>query len=150
MCAERWRSRKSGPNMRATEVFINLADNKVLDEQGFVPFARIVSGMEVPDKLYSGYGELGPEGKGPDSGRVEGGSQRVSGPEVSQARLHQARQVRPPRGSSAMKEGRSTDNKCYSATPTSVESRHGTCELRALPDLVTGLLRRRRDDSVHP
>jgi peptidyl-prolyl cis-trans isomerase A (cyclophilin A) len=62
---------QAGPNTRATEVFINLADNKVLDEQGFVPFARIVSGMDVPDKLYSGYGELGPEGKGPDSGRVE-------------------------------------------------------------------------------
>jgi peptidyl-prolyl cis-trans isomerase A (cyclophilin A) len=62
---------QSGPSTRATEVFINLADNKVLDEQGFVPFARIVSGMDVADKLYSGYGELGPEGKGPDSGRVE-------------------------------------------------------------------------------
>jgi peptidyl-prolyl cis-trans isomerase A (cyclophilin A) len=62
---------QAGPNTRATEVFINLADNRVLDEQAFVPFARIVSGMDVPDKLYSGYGELGPEGKGPDSGRVE-------------------------------------------------------------------------------
>jgi len=62
---------QAGPNTRATEVFINLADNKALDEQGFVPFARIVSGMDVPDKLYSGYGELGPEGKGPESGRVE-------------------------------------------------------------------------------
>jgi peptidyl-prolyl cis-trans isomerase A (cyclophilin A) len=62
---------QAGSNMRSTEVFINLADNKVLDEQSFVPFARIVSGMDVPDKLYSGYGELGPEGKGPDSGRVE-------------------------------------------------------------------------------
>jgi peptidyl-prolyl cis-trans isomerase A (cyclophilin A) len=62
---------QSGPNTRATEVFINLGDNKVLDEQAFVPFARIVSGMDVPDKFYSGYGELGPEGKGPDSGRIE-------------------------------------------------------------------------------
>ncbi len=62
---------QAGPNTRSTEVFINLADNKVLDEQGFVPFARIVSGKDVPDKLYSGYGELGPEGKGPDAGRVE-------------------------------------------------------------------------------
>ena len=62
---------QSGPNTRATEVFINLADNKILDDQGFVPFARIVEGMDVPDKFYSGYGELGPEGKGPDSGRIE-------------------------------------------------------------------------------
>jgi peptidyl-prolyl cis-trans isomerase A (cyclophilin A) len=62
---------QSGPNTRATEVFINLADNKVLDDQRFVPFARIVSGMDVPDRFYAGYGELGPEGKGPDSGRIE-------------------------------------------------------------------------------
>ncbi len=62
---------KSGPATRATEIFINLSDNAVLDEQGFVPFARIVDGMDVPDKFYSGYGELGPEGKGPDAGRIE-------------------------------------------------------------------------------
>ena len=62
---------KSGPNTRATEIFINLADNAILDEQGFVPFGRIVEGMEVADKLYSGYGELRPEGKEIDAGRVE-------------------------------------------------------------------------------
>ncbi len=62
---------KSGPATRATEIFINLADNAILDDQGFVPFGKIVEGMDVPDKLYSGYGELGPEGKGPDAGRIE-------------------------------------------------------------------------------
>ena len=62
---------KSGPNTRATEIFINLGDNAILDEQGFVPFGRIVEGMEVADKLYSGYGELRPEGKEIDAGRVE-------------------------------------------------------------------------------
>lgn len=62
----------SGPNTRATEIFINLADNKALDEQGFVPFAKIVEGVEVIDKLYSGYGEMRPEGKDIDAGRVEG------------------------------------------------------------------------------
>jgi peptidyl-prolyl cis-trans isomerase A (cyclophilin A) len=62
---------QAGPNTRTTEMFINLTDNKVLDEQGFVPFGKIVEGMDVPDKFYSGYGELGPEGKGPDSGRIE-------------------------------------------------------------------------------
>jgi peptidyl-prolyl cis-trans isomerase A (cyclophilin A) len=63
---------KSGPNTRATEIFINLADNAILDEDRFVPFARIVEGLAVADKLYSGYGEMRPEGKYIDPGRVEG------------------------------------------------------------------------------
>ena len=62
---------KSGPNTRATEVFINLTDNAILDEQRFVPFARVVEGMDVVDKFYSGYGEMRPEGKDIDPGRVE-------------------------------------------------------------------------------
>ena len=62
---------KSGPNTRATEIFINLADNAMLDEQRFVPFARVVEGMEVVDRLYSGYGEMRPEGREIDAGRVE-------------------------------------------------------------------------------
>jgi peptidyl-prolyl cis-trans isomerase A (cyclophilin A) len=62
---------KSGPNSRATEVFINLKDNAILDEQNFVPFGKVVEGMEVVDKLYSGYGEMRPEGKEIDPGRVE-------------------------------------------------------------------------------
>jgi len=63
---------QSGPSTRATEVFINLADNPALDQQGFVPFAKIVEGQDVPAKLYSGYGEMRPEGKEIDPGRVEG------------------------------------------------------------------------------
>ena len=47
----------SGPDTRAHQVFINLADNKRLDTQGFVPFARVVSGMEVVDSLYDDYGD---------------------------------------------------------------------------------------------
>ena len=47
----------SGPDTRAHQLFINLADNKRLDAQGFVPFARVVSGMEVVDSLYDDYGE---------------------------------------------------------------------------------------------
>jgi peptidyl-prolyl cis-trans isomerase A (cyclophilin A) len=63
---------QSGPTTRATEIFINLGDNsKVLDEQGFVPFAKVVEGMDVVDRLYSGYGEMRPEGKDIDPARVE-------------------------------------------------------------------------------
>jgi peptidyl-prolyl cis-trans isomerase A (cyclophilin A) len=62
---------QSGPNTRATEVFINLKDNPELDDQGFTPFGKIVEGVEIIDTLYSGYGELGPKGKGPNAGRAE-------------------------------------------------------------------------------
>ena len=62
----------SGPTTRATEIFLNLADNKALDDQGFVPFAKVVQGMDVVDKFYAGYGEMRPEGKYIDPSRVEG------------------------------------------------------------------------------
>jgi peptidyl-prolyl cis-trans isomerase A (cyclophilin A) len=57
---------QSGPNSRTTQVFINLADNKRLDREGFVPFGRIIEGMENADKIFFGYGELAPAGSGPD------------------------------------------------------------------------------------
>ena len=50
------------PNSRSTQVFINLRDNSSsLDGQGFAPFGKIVEGMDVVQKLYSGYGENGPD-----------------------------------------------------------------------------------------
>ncbi len=42
---------------RSTQVYINLVDNVRLDSTGFAPFGEVVSGMEVVDALYSGYGE---------------------------------------------------------------------------------------------
>lgn len=63
---------QSDANTRATEVFINLKDNPILDEQHFVPFGKVVFGENVPPRLYSGYGEMRPEGKYIDPGRVEG------------------------------------------------------------------------------
>ena len=65
---------KSGPNTRATEIFINLADNAMLDDTGFVPFAKVVEGMDVVDKFYAGYGDLRPNGTEVDPGRVEEGA----------------------------------------------------------------------------
>jgi len=47
----------AGPNTRTTQVFINLGDNSNLDQTGFAPFAAVVSGMDVVDKLYSGYAD---------------------------------------------------------------------------------------------
>jgi peptidyl-prolyl cis-trans isomerase A (cyclophilin A) len=62
----------AGPNTRTTQVFINFGDNSSsLDKQGFAPFGRVVTGMDVVDKLYSGYGEGAPRGKGPDQGQIQ-------------------------------------------------------------------------------
>jgi cyclophilin family peptidyl-prolyl cis-trans isomerase len=44
-------------NTRATQLFINLADNRQFDSQGFAPFGVVTSGMDVVDKLYADYGE---------------------------------------------------------------------------------------------
>jgi peptidyl-prolyl cis-trans isomerase A (cyclophilin A) len=63
---------QDGPNTRAVEMFFNLRDNPLLDEQKFTPFARITEGLDVMDRLYSGYGEMKPEGP-IDVGRVEEG-----------------------------------------------------------------------------
>lgn len=61
----------AGPNTRTTQVFINYGDNSNLDRMGFAPFGRVVSGMEVVDSLYAGYGEGAPNGRGPDQRRMQ-------------------------------------------------------------------------------
>jgi peptidyl-prolyl cis-trans isomerase A (cyclophilin A) len=60
-----------GPNTRTTQVFINFADNARLDQSGFAPFGKVVSGMDVVDKLNAEYGEGAPRGRGPDQGRLQ-------------------------------------------------------------------------------
>lgn len=47
-----------GPETRTAQVFINLRSNQSLDDKGFAPFAQIVEGMDVVEKIYAGYGEL--------------------------------------------------------------------------------------------
>lgn len=47
----------AGPNTRTAQLFINLASNQSLDEQGFAPFGEVTDGMDVVQKIYPGYGE---------------------------------------------------------------------------------------------
>ena len=63
---------KSGaPNSRSTQIFINFKDNSSLDKSGFAAFGEVTSGLETVDKLYSGYGEGAPSGRGPEQGRIQ-------------------------------------------------------------------------------
>jgi peptidyl-prolyl cis-trans isomerase A (cyclophilin A) len=60
----------AGRNTRTTQVFINLGDNQNLDRMGFSPFGKVIEGMNVVRKFYSGYGEGAPGGNGPDQSRL--------------------------------------------------------------------------------
>ena len=55
----------SGKDSRTTQVFINFVDNANLDGMGFSPFGKVIKGMDVVDKIYSGYGEQ------PDQGQIQ-------------------------------------------------------------------------------
>jgi peptidyl-prolyl cis-trans isomerase A (cyclophilin A) len=59
------------PNGRTTQVFINLKDNAAThDSEPFVPFARVIEGMDVADALYAEYGEQA-------GGGIRGGKQDI-------------------------------------------------------------------------
>lgn len=59
----------AGPNTRTTQVFINFGDNANLDGQGFAPFGKVVTGMNVVDKLNASYGAK----PGDDQGNIAAG-----------------------------------------------------------------------------
>jgi len=61
----------AGPNTRTTQVFINFNNNSMLNGQGFAPFGKVVSGMNVVDSFYKGYGEGAPRGNGPNQGLLK-------------------------------------------------------------------------------
>lgn len=62
---------QAGKNSRSTQVYVNLKDNRELDRAAFVPFGRVVEGMDVVEKLYGGYGEWSPPGRGPEPARIQ-------------------------------------------------------------------------------
>ena len=59
------------PDTRTVQLFINKANNSQLDGMGFAPIGKVISGMDVVMKLYSGYGEGAPRGAGPEQGRLQ-------------------------------------------------------------------------------
>jgi peptidyl-prolyl cis-trans isomerase A (cyclophilin A) len=54
----------SAKNSRSTQLFINYGDNSRLNADRFAPFGEVTKGMDVVDKIYSGYGEQ------PDQGAI--------------------------------------------------------------------------------
>eukprot|EP00946_MAST-07B_sp_MAST-7B-sp1_P003717 g3717.t1 len=56
----------SGKNTRTTQLFINFVDNKRLDSMGFSPFAKVVRGMDVVDRIFK-------IGEKPDQQRIQSG-----------------------------------------------------------------------------
>jgi peptidyl-prolyl cis-trans isomerase A (cyclophilin A) len=61
---------QNGPGTRTTQLFFNLRDNKDLDKT-FVPIGKVVSGMDVVERFYSGYGDWPPRGHGPDPAKFQ-------------------------------------------------------------------------------
>jgi peptidyl-prolyl cis-trans isomerase A (cyclophilin A) len=49
-------AKPNAPNARTTQLFINFADNANLDKDGFAPFGKVVTGMNVVDKINAKYG----------------------------------------------------------------------------------------------
>ncbi len=77
----------TGPGTRSSQIFVNLADNSRLDAQGFAPIGRVTSGMEVVDRLYSGYGGRGRRRHARrQAGEDPGGGQRLARRPVPPAR----------------------------------------------------------------
>lgn len=61
----------AGPGSRTVQLFVNTVDNGRLDSMGFAPFGEVISGMEVVDSLYTGYGEGQPRGQGPSQQELQ-------------------------------------------------------------------------------
>lgn len=50
-------AKRSAPNSRTTQLFINFGNNSGLDRQGFSPFAQVVEGMDVVNSINAAHGQ---------------------------------------------------------------------------------------------
>jgi peptidyl-prolyl cis-trans isomerase A (cyclophilin A) len=62
-------AKPNAPNSRSTQVFINFGDNANLDKDGFAPFGKVITGMDVVDKINASYGAT----PGNDQGNIAAG-----------------------------------------------------------------------------
>jgi peptidyl-prolyl cis-trans isomerase A (cyclophilin A) len=60
----------AGPNTRTTQLFINYGENGALDGQGFAAFGKVTTGMDVVEKIYSGYREAPDQAMITDQGKA--------------------------------------------------------------------------------
>ena len=60
----------SARNSRSTQLFVNYGDNSRLDADRFAPFGEVTKGMDVVDKIYSGYGEQPDQGAMTNQGKA--------------------------------------------------------------------------------
>ena len=85
------------PNTRNTQIYINLGDNTRNDAEPFALFGLVIEGIDVLDRLYSGYGER--SGSGVRQGRqgpiVEGGNDYLDRDFPLLDRIIRARLVEP-------------------------------------------------------
>ena len=59
------------PNSRSTQLFFNLKSNAAsLDRQGFAPIGKVITGLDVVESFYTAYGEMPPQGEGPDPQKI--------------------------------------------------------------------------------
>jgi peptidyl-prolyl cis-trans isomerase A (cyclophilin A) len=86
----------SAPNSRSTQVYINFKDNTFLDSQRFAPFGEVVDGMDVVDKIYSGYGETPDQGRITDEGDAYVSKNFPNIDKIKSARILPAEGAAPP------------------------------------------------------
>jgi peptidyl-prolyl cis-trans isomerase A (cyclophilin A) len=64
-------AKTGAPNSRTTQMFINTGNNARLDADGFAPIGQVITGLDVVQSFYNGYGEGAPDGRGPSQDQIK-------------------------------------------------------------------------------